>query len=94
MSAELHRITPAGPLFEPPKSVVELAEELLQRVKRGEIKGVAIACVDATDSVTTTWESGCASGSLMVSASSVLAARVTRQLLEQDSCDFPPKDAS
>lgn len=83
MSAELHRITPAGPIFEPPQDVVELAEEVLARAKRGELKGLAIAAVDATDSTTTTWTGGCATGSLMVAATSILAGRVLKALLDE-----------
>lgn len=76
MSAELHRLTAAGPVLEPPEDVLNLAQEMLDRARRGELKGLAVASVDMADSTSTNWASGCASGSLLLSAVTLLFGRV------------------
>lgn len=77
MTAEIH--TPFGavrPVAETPKDVIELLETTLERAKRGEISGLALAYVEGNLSCTTDWASGLAAGNLLVSVVTNLFWRV------------------
>ena len=91
MVAEVHRLTEAGPIIEPPAEVLAIARDLLRCAESGEVKGCAIAYVDGADTVVTLWDSGCASSSLMVAASAVLHGRIMDAHIGDQP--IPPKPA-
>lgn len=72
MTAELHRLTAAGPVLGPDPGIIELVSNLLERAKRGELKGLGVFFVSGNDDTFTIWVPGCASRSDMVAASSRL----------------------
>lgn len=61
MTAELHRLTAAGPLLgKPEQSVIEALEGLLVEARAGRMKAFAYAYVDDQDFIRTQWAAGCA----------------------------------
>jgi hypothetical protein len=83
MSAEIHRLTNAGPVIgEPEKDIVEMLEELMERAKAGALRGFGYFLVDGANSVESGWADGCASADGMVSGASKLQHRVLRAVTE------------
>lgn len=78
MTAEIHRLTNAGPILEPDKEIVELLERLLGEAKAGDIKGFGFFLVNGVDTVSTGWKSGCAPINGMVAGAARLNFRVCR----------------
>lgn len=76
MSAQVHRLTAAGPVIEPEQGVIEMFRELLARAERGEIRAAAACYADGGDGVNTWIEPGCAPAALMVAAATRLQYRV------------------
>lgn len=61
MSADLHRLTVAGPLLgKPEQSVIEALEGLLVEARAGRMKAFAYAYVDDQDFIHSSWSPGCA----------------------------------
>lgn len=84
VTAEIHRLTGAGPIAEPVASVIERLEELLDRARRGEIKGLGYFLVDGADSVSTDWLPGCACGNDMSAGAGKLFHRVMQTATETE----------
>jgi hypothetical protein len=83
MSAEIHRLTGAGPILTGPEPTVVVAlEEMLTRAKAGEIKGIAMAYVSAADGCGSQWASGCANEDQMLATTARLFAHITRAALD------------
>lgn len=82
--ATVHRLTGAGPLYEPEKSVIELLKDILAQARRGEIKGVGVFYVDRCDTVVSTWQTGCASANNMIAGAARLFARVNAVDMRND----------
>lgn len=80
--AQIVRLTGAGPIIAPERGVIDMLTELLARAKRGEIKGIGYFTVDQVNSVSTDWETGCASGNLMMAGASNLQWRVAKAASE------------
>jgi hypothetical protein len=80
MTAEVHRLTGAGPVIEPNAEIITEIERLLVEARAGEIKGIGYFIVDGGDTVTTKLIGGCASANDMVSG----AARLNYRLLKAD----------
>lgn len=76
MSAEVHRLTAAGPVIGPERDVVRLLEELLEEAKRGEIAGFGVSLVKASGGLQTAYASGCADRHMMLSGASMLHHRM------------------
>lgn len=78
MSAELVRLTNAGPMLgtEPEPGIVKILERLLVSAQAGEIKAFAYALVDGADTTATHWDAGCAALSDFVSSVAILHHRV------------------
>lgn len=81
-SAEVHRLTGAGPLLEPDKDIIAMLETLLEEARTGAIKGIGFFIVDGADSVACQWESGCARINDMVSGAGRLNHRVLGAIIE------------
>ncbi len=76
MSAEVHRLTPAGPIIEPESEVIEKLSHLLEKAQRGEIKGIGFFYVTGDNGTVSGWTPGCASADLMITGVSRLFHRV------------------
>lgn len=78
MKAKLHRLTAAGPILgnKTPNNVTELVSKLQKMSKNGELKALAVAYVDGSDSTMTDWAGGCAQKALTVYAVSMLNHRM------------------
>ena len=72
MSAEVHRLTGAGPIIEPEPSIIARLEELLDRARKGEFKGFGYIAVGHDDRTLESWVPGCAQSSHMVASVSRL----------------------
>ncbi len=57
MSAEVHRLTPAGPIIEPESEVIEKLSHLLEKAQRGEIKGIGFFYVTGDNGTVSGWTS-------------------------------------
>lgn len=83
MSAQIHRLTTAGPVIDgEQKDVVEMLEGLLADAKVGAIRGLGYFLVDGAGGVASAWAPGCASLDEMVSGASKLHHRVMRAATE------------
>lgn len=90
MTAEIHRMTSAGPsLGVPEPDVVELLKDLLAQAEAGDVKGVAVAWVSSNDKSCTDWASGCANGIMLMGSVHRLDLRVT--LAIQADCEPSPR---
>ena len=76
MTAQVHRLTGAGPIIEPDAGIITELEALVVRAKAGEIKGFAMVVIDGADSVETWWAPGCARESTMVAGVGKLNQRM------------------
>lgn len=86
MPAEIHRLTEAGPSIGPEPKVVAEIEKMLDLALAGDVRGVGFFWVNAAGTTCTSWESGCASASLMVSG----AARLNHRVLTAATDDAEP----
>ena len=80
MAAEIHRLTPAGPMAGPEQSVIELLKDLLVQAKKGEIKGLGVFYVEGGGQLTTDWASGCATQEQMAAGASRLQYRTQKAI--------------
>lgn len=75
MTAEVHRLTGAGPIIEPEPEIIAELEGLLARAMAGDLKGFGFFTVSGMDLVGTGWVPGCARENDMVSGAARLAHR-------------------
>lgn len=78
MTADVFRLTGAGPLIvgTPPQSVIELLEDVLERAKNGEVKGVGLFYIDGANTIYNEYASGCANTTHMCHGASRLWFRL------------------
>lgn len=77
--ADFHALTSAHlGTGEPCADVVQLLKEYLARAERGEIIGLSVAYVEASNKIVSGWATGCASGDHMMLSVHDLHARVTQ----------------
>jgi len=76
MSADVHHLTPAGPITEPQADVIEKLKDLLAKAERAEIKGLGYFFVDGGGLPVDGWAAGCAAANDMVAAAVLLYERV------------------
>ena len=81
MSAEVHRLTGAGPVYEADQDIIAKLEELLDRARRAELKGFGYFAVNQHDSTLENWIPGCAQAAHMLAA----VSRLWFEMLKADS---------
>lgn len=89
MTADVHRLTAAGPITEPQADVVETLRRLLTEAERAEIKGLGYFLVTGNNGVSTGWEPGCADRNDMVAGAALLQGRVISAHLAMREPDEP-----
>lgn len=76
MAAEIVPLGATYSIAEPNADIVEMLESLLEKARRGEVIGVAVAWVDGAHGQFTGWRTGSTQNGAMIAATSMLAYRV------------------
>jgi hypothetical protein len=78
VSADVHRLTGAGPIIEPVAPVIARLRQMLAEAEAGEIKGIGYFTVRGNDAIRTGWVSGCADRVQMLAGGRLLDYRVVK----------------